>query len=137
MLSLLDVLPGQKVLDIGSGSGWTTALLASLTGPSGSVLGLERVKELVSFGRANLLSCSFPQARIDKAGAVPGDPGSSYDRILVSAAAPTFPEELCDQLKPGGILVLPVAHSIWKVRRTGEGILKEEYYGFSFVPLIY
>ena len=54
MLRLLEVRPGDRVLDVGSGSGWTTALLAHLTGPTGSVVGVELVPELVAFGRANL-----------------------------------------------------------------------------------
>ncbi len=136
MLDLLNVLPGQAVLDIGSGSGWTTALLAKLTGPDGTVLGLERCPELVEFGSSNLRQYSFPWARITRAGTALGNPGTVYDRILVSAAAPCFPEELIEQLNPGGRLVIPVDHSIWKFNRTGQGIVKEEFYGFSFVPLI-
>ena len=137
MLSQLDVQSGQKVLDIGSGSGWTTALLACLTGPSGSVLGLERIGELVEYGRANLRAYNFSSARIEQAGPVLGDPGSAYDRILVSASAPSFPEELCGQLNPGGILLIPVANSIWKIIKKGETLIKSEYYGFVFVPLVY
>ena len=137
MLGLLNVLPGQAVLDIGSGSGWTTALLARITGPDGTVLGLERCPELVEFGSSNLRQYTFPWARITRAGTTLGDPGAAYDRILVSAAAPCFPEELIKQLNPGGRLVIPVNHSIWQFNRTGRGIEKEEFYGFSFVPLIW
>src|SRR3954449_6073802 len=54
MLRLLEVRPGQRVLEVGSGSGWTTALLAHLVGPSGSVSGVELEPSLVTFGSANL-----------------------------------------------------------------------------------
>src|SRR3954462_12033899 len=64
MLRLLDVKPGHKVLDVGAGSGWTTALLARLTGSSGRVLGVELEPELVEFGTANLDACAVPWASI-------------------------------------------------------------------------
>ena len=67
MLALLDVRPGQRVLDVGCGSGWTTALLGRLVGPTGSVLGLERVPDLVAFGRANLAAAGMPWAEIVRA----------------------------------------------------------------------
>ena len=64
MLRLLDVSPGMRILDVGSGSGWTTSLLAHLTGPTGEVLGLEVVPDLVEFGAANLARTSQPWASI-------------------------------------------------------------------------
>ncbi|MBF9016305.1 MULTISPECIES: protein-L-isoaspartate O-methyltransferase [unclassified Oceanispirochaeta] len=136
MLDLLDLQPGQSVLDIGSGSGWTTALLAKLTGSEGRVLGLERHPELVDFGSRNLKGYSFPWAHIRCASMALGDPYRTYDRILVSASATHFPVELVEQMNPLGILVLPIGHSIWKITRCDEGLVKEELYGFSFVPLI-
>src|SRR3954451_4291340 len=67
MLRLLDVREGHKVLDVGSGSGWTTALLARLTGPGGRVLGVELEPELVEFGGANLARAGVPWASIHPA----------------------------------------------------------------------
>src|SRR4051812_5091413 len=67
MLRLLDVQPGQKVLDVGCGSGWTTALLARLTGPTGRVLGVELEPELVEFGTENLDRMGTPWASIHEA----------------------------------------------------------------------
>src|SRR3954463_12593523 len=64
MLRLLDVQPGQRVLDVGAGSGWTTALLAHLTGPSGSVIGVELVPELADWGAANLAATAYDWASI-------------------------------------------------------------------------
>ncbi len=137
MLELLGVEAGERVLDIGSGSGWTTALLACAVGPSGSVTGLERLEDLVRFGNKNLAKYDFPRAEILQAGAELGIPGRRFDRILVSASAARFPRELIDQLLPGGVLVIPVGHSIFRVeKREGGEAVYDEYPGFIFVPLI-
>src|SRR3954463_4879288 len=66
MLRLLEVREGDRVLDVGSGSGWTTALLAHLTGPTGEVVGVELEPALVQFGRANLAHTDRPWARIEQ-----------------------------------------------------------------------
>ncbi len=136
MLELLEMARGLKILDIGSGSGWTTALLACITAEGGSVTGVERHSELVNFGRRNLGRYPFGWAQIIPAGPELGLPGQLFDRILVSAAARTFPFRLTDQLNERGILVIPVGHSLWKVQKRGDRFVKETFFGFSFVPLI-
>src|SRR5699024_744923 len=68
MLMLLDVRSGHRVLDVGSGSGWTTALLAALAGPAGSVDGVEVRPDLADWGAANLTARAWGQARIPRAG---------------------------------------------------------------------
>lgn len=137
MLRLLEVRAGDRVLDVGSGSGWTTGLLAELTGPAGTVLGLELVPELVTFGRANLARGRWPWARIEAATAGRyGDPaGAPYDRILVSAEARDLPGELVEQLVPGGRMVIPVAGEMLLVVAGPDGpeISRHGYY--RFVPL--
>ena len=140
MLELLHVPEGAKVLDVGSGSGWTTALLAKLTGPKGSVLGLEIMPELVAMGRANLAPFAMPWARIEPAVAgVFGAPGEApFDRILVSADAGEVPTELVEQLAVGGRLVVPASGVMWVVDRDHEGWHREPVtgYRFAFVPLV-
>ncbi|MBU0720335.1 protein-L-isoaspartate O-methyltransferase [bacterium] len=137
MMEMLDVHKAQKILDIGSGSGWTTALLAFMVGENGSVTGLERVRSLVEFGRENLKKYNFAHARILQAGDALGLPGESFERILVSAAAEKFPHALAKQLKIGGKLVIPVGNSIYEVTKNENGALEGvEHYGFTFVPLI-
>lgn len=138
MLRLLDVRPGQRILDVGCGSGWTTALLARLVGPTGHVVGVEIVPELVTFGRANLATQQLPQARIEPAEpGVLGLPGEApYDRILVSAEAHTVPLPLVEQLRVGGVLVVPVAGWMNEVRRTDTEPSVVRRGGYSFVPLV-
>lgn len=138
MLEHLNVQNGDRVLDIGSGSGWTTALLCHLVGESGNVIGLERVDALVVQGKNNLATFNVQShCRIVNAGEELGLPGELFDKILVSASADETPEELFLQLKVGGTLVIPIGESIFKFKKISEThIEKEEYYGFVFVPLI-
>lgn len=139
MLEHLAPQKGDKVLDIGSGSGWTTALLCHIVGEKGSVTGVERVGELVELGQENLSQFHFgSHCHIESAGEKLGLPDEQFDRILVSASADEIPEELLSQLKIGGTLVIPVRNSIYKFKKVSEAqIEKEEFYGFVFVPLIY
>lgn len=138
MLWLLQVPDDASVLDVGSGSGWTTALLAHLVGPRGRVLGVEIEPELVDFGAANVAATGRSWARIEAATpGVLGSPGDApFDRILVSAMAHRMPEELLNQLAPGGLLVAPVDGRMLRVRRDAEGELHVERFGaYRFVPL--
>ena len=138
MLDLLDVEPGQRILDVGCGSGWTTALLGHLVGPDGQVVGVEIVPELVAWGRENLASYAMPWTRIEQAtGTVLGVPDlAPYDRVLVSAEATEVPLELVDQLVVGGIMVVPVRGRMTVVERTtAEPEVRHEGW-YSFVPLI-
>ncbi len=139
MLEWLDVQPDQKVLDVGSGSGWTSALLAHLVGHNGRVTAVEKVPELVAFGQENvtklgLKNVSFYEAKPDVFGWPDQAP---YDRILVSAAARELPPELIEQLASGGRLVIPVQSAVVVINKAADGTLqKEAYEGFSFVPLV-
>jgi protein-L-isoaspartate(D-aspartate) O-methyltransferase len=135
MLRLLDVQPGQRVLDVGSGSGWTTALLAHLVGPTGEVVGVELEPELVEFGGANLTATDQPWARIHTATpGVLGDPDHApYDRILVSAEPDELPSSLVEQLGPTGRMVIPVAGWMTLVQMPGPVVT--EHGAYRFVPL--
>jgi protein-L-isoaspartate(D-aspartate) O-methyltransferase len=136
MLRLLDVRPGDRVLDVGAGSGWSTALLAFLTGPTGRVVGVELEPTLVEFGRANLARTDRPWARIEPAVAgVLGWPDEApYDRVLVSAEAEQLPGELVEQLTDAGRMVAPVAGTMLLVEGR-DGSRVSEHGGYRFVPL--
>ena len=138
MLELLDVRRGQRVLDLGSGSGWTTALLSHLVGEKGEVVGVERVPGLTAFGRANLAAQPLAWARIEQArtGVLGWPDAAPYDRILVSAMAEAFPDDLLDQLGPDGVLVVPVAGQMMRAHRTGAAVAFERMGAFTFVPLV-
>ncbi len=137
MLRLLGPRPGHRVLDVGSGSGWTTALLAHLVGPEGSVVGVERIPELIVESRTNL-GDRFPAAELHQAEAgVLGWPARApYDRVLVSAAAPTVPPALLGQLTVGGVLVAPVDGVMLRVMLSSEGPVVDRHGRYLFVPLI-
>ena len=134
MLELLDVEEGDRVLDVGAGSGWTTAILARLCGPSGSVVGVERVPALVEFAAANVAEAGMPWARVAPTRRSSGPDSGPYDRILVSAEPDTLPEELVDQLAPGGVMVIPVGGRMLRVRKTPDGVRVQEQGHYRFVP---
>jgi len=137
MLRLLHVPVGARVLDVGAGSGWTTALLARLVGPTGTVLGVELGPELAELGAAHVAACATPWATVELARpGVLGHPvACGYDRILVSAAARELPTELVDQLGDGGRMVLPVRRTLWLVERDGDRVETSAHGSYLFVPL--
>lgn len=136
MLELLQVKKGDRVLDVGSGSGWTTALLSYLA-KDGFVWGVEILPELVLFGKSNLSKYNFKNSIILEAGKEIGlREKGPFDKILVSASAETVPFLLLEQLKEGGIMVIPIRDSIWKIKKINGKIETEVFEGFLFVPLI-
>ncbi|PIU79468.1 MAG: protein-L-isoaspartate O-methyltransferase [Candidatus Moranbacteria bacterium CG06_land_8_20_14_3_00_43_56] len=141
MLEKLEPLPGDKILDVGSGSGWTAVLLAHIVGEKGKVIGMERIKELCDFGINNVSKYHLIEGGRVKIICADGTKGyvneAPYDRILVSAAAREVPKELKKQLKVGGRLVIPVGSSIWVLEKISDKDFREkEYPGFAFVPLV-
>jgi len=137
MLRLLAVEPGQRVLDVGSGSGWSTALLAHLVGPEGEVLGVELEPDLVRFGKKNLARTRQPWASIVQAtDGVLGMPDAApYERILVSAQPRTLPDELVAQIADGGRMVIPVDGTMVLVVRCGDDLEITHHGLYRFVPL--
>lgn len=138
MLDLLKAKPGDHVLDIGSGSGWTTALLAHIVGEEGRVIGTEILPDLVEMGKNNLGKFKLKNAEIQLVEqGVLGVPGEKFDKILVGASSTETPKSLFPQLKNKGVLVVPVGESIMRFERINEEqFKKQEFPGFVFVPLL-
>lgn len=136
MLELLQPKSGQKILDIGAGSGWQTALLANIVGKNGKVFAIERIPEIAEFGENNLEKYNFIKKKIIQFICGDGSDGlpdqKPFDRIIVAAEAQEIPKNLKEQLKKNGRLVLPVKQSIYLVTPKRE----QEFPGFVFVPLI-
>lgn len=141
MLEKLKPEPGGHYLDVGSGSGWTTALLAHVAGEKGKVWAIEIIPELKEFGEKNVSRYNFIEKGVVEF--IRGDGSRGYeerapfDGILVSASADRVPENLKSQLKIGGRLVVPVGQSIHQIiRRSAESFEEKEFPGFIFVPLV-
>ncbi|MBC7868978.1 protein-L-isoaspartate O-methyltransferase [Candidatus Saccharibacteria bacterium] len=141
MLQWLDPQSGDNVLDVGSGSGWTTALLAHLIGPTSTVYAVEKIADLMKFGEENCQRMNVRNVLFFEAGDVYGLPDlAPYDRILVSAATTELSivlSILLAQLKIGGRIVIPsrtIIHVIDKV--TNDDYSHKEHPGYVFVPLI-
>ena len=146
MLELLQPKKGDKILDVGSGSGWTVALLSQIVGKEGKIYGIERIEDLRKFAENNVLKYNFIRkgiAKIIQGDGYKGFPESApFDKIIVSAAAEEIPKALLKQLKAGGRLVIPIgkqyeSQDIVVIDKVDEYKFKEKRYPrFVFVPLV-
>lgn len=145
MLELLAADKGMKVLDVGSGSGWQTALLAELVGEIGTVHALEVIPELKGFGEKNVSKYNFIKSKRVKFFCTDGWEGytkaAPYDRIIVAAAGESIPQPLIEQLKDKGRLVMPVGGRwsqdiVLLIKEKGGKISEKRFPGFVFVPLV-
>lgn len=142
MLELLEPKPGEKILDIGAGSGWTSALLAQIIGNKGEIIGIERIPELKEMAEKNIAKYDFVKKGVVKIILGDGSKGygkeAPYDKILAGAAAKEeIPKEWEEQLKIKGRIVAPVRNSILTIDKISKDKYNiKEYFGFSFVPLI-
>lgn len=140
--------PGSKILDIGSGSGYLTAVMAHLVSPGGQVVGVEHIPQLCKMSVENLKK-DRTHARMLEEGIIKivqrdgrlGYPDAApYDAIHVGAAASPIPQALIDQLKAPGRMFIPVEENysqyIWQVDKDKDGIVtKTKTYGVQYVPL--
>ena len=139
MTEWLDVKDGQKILEIGTGSGWQTAILACLVG-KGTVFSVERHPELAKFARENLNKLGINNAHVILDDGSMGYPEKSpYDRIIITAACSKIPLPLLEQLGENGLIIAPVGdsyQSLVLLKKTPQGIVKiKNQSNYIFVPL--
>ncbi|MGY5140925.1 MAG: protein-L-isoaspartate(D-aspartate) O-methyltransferase [Candidatus Nitrosopumilus sp. Bin_571-38] len=140
MTEWLDIKNGQNILEIGTGSGWQSAILSYLVG-SGTIYSIERHPELVKFAQENL-----KKLKIDNVHVILGDgtlgysQASPYDRIIITAACDEIPLPLLDQLSENGLIIAPVggsSQSLVLLQKTSKGIVEiKNQSKYVFVPLV-
>jgi protein-L-isoaspartate(D-aspartate) O-methyltransferase len=150
MNEALQLEVGHKVLEVGAGSGWHAATIAEIVAPHdaprsewGHVYTVEIIQGLADFARKNIMNNGYGDrvTIICADGSMGYAEKAPYDRILVTAAAPDIPKPLIEQLKPNGIMLIPVGsislfQNLIKVTKGADGKIREENLGgVAFVPL--
>jgi len=139
MVQLLDIAKSDKVLEVGTGSGYETAIIAEL---GSSVFSIERIEEQASNARLLLEKLGYKNIHIKKGdGTLGWEEFAPFEKIVVTAASPQVPEPLLDQLKEGGKLVIPIgprfSQRLLVLEKSREGRISEkDICGCVFVPLI-
>lgn len=139
MCDLLELQPGHKVLEVGTGSGYHAAVMAELVRPGGHIYTIERFPELAKFAVDNLEKTGYHDVTvINQDGSLGLPEHAPFDRISVACSAPEVPDVLVRELIVGGKMVIPVGHymqELYLVTRA-NGIKKEPKGGVVFVPLV-
>ena len=140
MCEELELEEGLKVLEIGAGSGYHAAIISKIIGEKGKVYTVERIPELVEFAKNNLKKAGIKNVEVILGDGSLGLPEHApYDRILVTCSAPDIPQPLVEQLKEGGILLIPVGRTfsiLIKGRKRHGKLEKREICECAFVPLV-
>ena len=139
MTERLEVGPQHRVLEVGTGSGYQTAVLSRL---AREVVTIERYRTLADSARARLATLGYANVEVVAGDGLAGIPEKApFDRIIVTAAAEGVPQALVDQLADGGVMVFPLgphsgAQVIVKLTKTKDGLGREDLIGVRFVPLL-
>jgi protein-L-isoaspartate(D-aspartate) O-methyltransferase len=139
MCDYLELKKGEKVLEIGAGSGYHAAVIAEIIGEEGHVYAIERIKWLVEFSRGNLKRAEYKHVAVMLGDGTLGLPEHApYDKISVTCAAPDVPPPLLEQLKVGGKMVIPIGRYMQELYLVEKrnGVEKERKCDVVFVPLI-
>jgi len=141
MLEALQPKTGEQCLDVGAGSGWVSALLSTLVGPTGKVLGFERIPQLTRVAQNRLRIEALTNVTIESGDASHGwSADAPYDIIHVAAAARSVPAEMKEQLVIGGRLIIPVGEPVQDLalitKIEDNKFSDRRIPGFQFVPLI-
>jgi protein-L-isoaspartate(D-aspartate) O-methyltransferase len=141
MTEALEVKEGDRILEIGTGSGWQAAILSHLVGEKGEVYSIEIVKELAEFAKQNLRKTKVRNVQVFvKDGSEGLREKAPFDKIIVTAACPTVPKPLVEQLKVGGIMVIPVGNMYLQemnvIKKLKGKTDKRSIGSFMFVPLV-
>ena len=152
MIELLQPKSGDKIFEIGFGSGWQTVILAHIVSQEsqisnlksqnlGRIYAVERIKELFEFGAKNISTYNFIKKGIIKT--ILGDATTGlekyapFDGIIAAASGNKVPEAWLKELKIGGRLVMPIKESIWLyIKKSAKEFEKQKFPGFVFVPLV-
>ena len=140
MTEALDIKEGQNILEIGTGSGWQSAILAKLVGEKGMIYTVEIINDLVEMAKKNLEKLNIKNVKVVKGdGSLGLKKYAPYDRIVVTAGSPEVPDTLLNQMKKDGLMVIPVGNiylqQMYVVRKVGNKIEKKPIGNFMFVPL--
>jgi protein-L-isoaspartate(D-aspartate) O-methyltransferase len=141
MTEALEIKQGEKVLEIGTGSGWQSAILSYLVGEKGHVYTIEILEELAEFARSNLNKVGIKNVEvIVKDGSLGLKEKAPFDKIIVTAACPDVPGPLLEQLKVNGMMVLPIGNlylqEMLVIKKLKDKIEKKSIGDFMFVPLV-
>ena len=140
MVEALDIKPGQKILEIGSGSGYHAAVVSLLVGNDGQVFSIERIHALAESAKENLDKAGCNNVTVFKGDGSLGLPDHApYDRIYVTCASPSVPQPLLDQLRDTGKLLIPVGKmycELMLLEKNGDHIDSKDLGGCAFVPLV-
>ena len=141
MTHLLELKQGEKVFELGTGSGYQAAIIAKIVGPKGKVITTEVVPELVHFARANLKKAKIDNVFVyEEDGSNGMEQEAPFDKMIITAACKEFPMPLLEQLKPEGMTVGPVGNKYEQEMVRGlkdkNGHLELEFFGhFLFTPM--
>jgi len=146
MTQELQLRPGMRVLEIGTGTGYQAAILSHLVGPTGHIYSIERIPELADSARRRLEALGISNAEVLCADGTMGwplyaaSPPPVFDRIIITAGAPAVPEPSLGQLADGGILIAPIgpadSQMLNRFGRTGGQLTRQELFICRFVPLV-